>query len=118
MGANDFISLMVQETLDSEQSVGEKVLPYQSPDCFEVEAIYNEAKKCYLICADNKFIEIPKNWGPFKNRISQEFILLKEDDHDLFLDIISTFFQKNIECMKIQLINSEVQVMRDIKSAA
>jgi len=110
MSTTDFISQMVEETLDRETDHGESILPFHQPDCFEVEAIYNPRKQCFMICAHNKFIEIPKNWGPFKNRIAKEFILSPNDDKEDFLAVASLFFNRQIECLKVQLIDTEMGI--------
>ena len=118
MSATDFISIMVEETLDQENDQGESILPFHQPDCFEVEAVYNPRKKCFMICAHNKFIEIPKNWGPFKNRVAKEFILSRSDDKEDFLTVASLFFNRQIECLKVQLIDTEIGINEYSKSAA
>lgn len=117
MSATDFISKMVEETLRKEQAQGEQVLPFHQPDCFEVEAIYSAEKKCYMIEANNLSIEIPKNWGPFKNRIASEFILSTSDDKEMFLDVVSSFFNRKIDCLKIRLVDAENHLSEFKKSA-
>lgn len=118
MSNTDFIAKMVEETLGQENDHSDDVLPFYKPDCFEIEAIYNPEKQCFLICAQGKSIEIPKNWGPFKNRIAKEFILSRGDDKEHFLDMVSLFYNHQIECLKVQLVNTEVGLKDYSKSAA
>lgn len=117
MSATDFISQMVEETLQKEQTEGDKVLPFHQPDCFEIEAVYNPTKKCYSVSANNQIIEIPKNWGPFKNRIATEFILNTTDDKEHFLVVVSSFFARKIDCLKIRLVDAENNLEHVQKSA-
>ena len=113
MANKDFISQMVEDTIEQDVCSGGDLLPFEMPtNTFTVEAVYNHRKQCFMIMANDKFLEIPKNWGPFKNRIATEFMISKRDDNYLFLEVISVFFGQKIDLLKIDLVNSEHSVSR------
>ena len=107
MDNNDFISKMVEETLGQELDQDEAVLKFEQPECFELQATYLPSKKCFQIMANGRTIEIPKNWGPFKNRIANEFVLSHHDDKDELIPVISAFLGKPLDCLKVKLLKSE-----------
>lgn len=105
MGKSDFISQMVEDTIaDSESSNSSTVLPFESPKnspSFIVD--YDDARKCYILQSEEGCIEVPKNWGPFNNRISNEFSLSVGEDKYLFLEILSVFSKKTITHAKFTI---------------
>lgn len=107
MDGKDFISKMVEETLGESLETEDNVLKFEQPECFELQAKYIANKQCFQIMAHGKTIEIPKNWGPFKNRIANEFILSPLDDKEHLIPVISAFLGKQLDCLKIQLLDSE-----------
>lgn len=118
MKDNDFISQMVNDTIAATDEAHADVLPFATPsNHFVVYANYDESKHCYVIKSKGKSLEIPKNWGPFHNRISQEFMILKGDDQHHFIDILSKFMGVKLEHLKIKLETSST-VSSDVDSHA
>ena len=106
MNDKDFISKMVHETLEGATSQNVEDVNFLQSSFFEIKAKYDYHKKCYIIWnTTNEALEIPENWGPFKNRISTEFTITKAEDKFLFLDILSLHFEQNITNLKISLEN-------------
>jgi len=98
----DFISKMVQETLDGEQVDHVVDVNFLRSAHVEIMANYDAKLRCYVIRNEhNKVLQIPENWGPFKNRIATEFIVSRQDDNYLFLDILSEFCEQNIDNLKV-----------------
>lgn len=115
MKENDFIGQMVQETIHSGEDKS-NILSFSQENSFELNALYDDVRKCYILSNKQEDIEIPENWGPFKNRISTEFIVSRFDDKDFFLDIISVFYGKELNSVKILLENTSSKLSD--KSAA
>lgn len=113
MANKDLISQMVDDTIEQENCSVGNLLPFEIPtNTFTVEAFYDEKKQCFLITANGKSLEIPKNWGPFKNRIATEIVISKNDDNYLFLDVLSVFLGKRIDLLRIDLMYSEKSITR------
>tara|TARA_Y100000590_G_C15421100_1_gene901437 strand:- start:395 stop:742 length:348 start_codon:yes stop_codon:yes gene_type:complete len=102
MKENDFIGQMVQETL-SNSNYDSYEFSHDADSLCEIRVKVDQARGCYLIWSEKEHLEIPKNWGPFKNRISGEFILSKKEDNEHFLDMLSVFFQQDISTAKFVL---------------
>ena len=105
MKTEDLIGQMVQETISNLNREGTSVLLLSDKDCFKLEAVYDEKRMCFVLSHGDKSIEIPKNWGPFKNRITKQFVLSEFDDGELFIPIIAAFYQEKINSIKISIIN-------------
>lgn len=103
MKNRDLIGQMVQETISEDFEEQNNVLRYQHEDFFEIHAFLDSERLCYVIHNNGSVIEVPQIWGPFKNRISSEFYLTKFDDRSDFISIMSEFYQKDIETIKIIL---------------
>lgn len=97
MSKSDFISQMVEETIASQASHEDNVLSFKKPinsDTFELA--YSDTRKCLILEHKGEFLEIPKNWGPFKNRFSREFSVSTSDDKYHFLSMLSIFVGSEI----------------------
>jgi hypothetical protein len=113
MANKDLISQMVDDTIEQENCSGGNLLPFEIPtNTFTVEAVYNDIKKCFMITANDKSLEIPKNWGPFKNRIATEIVISKNDDNYLFLNVFSVFLGQRIDLLKVDLVYSQKSITR------
>ncbi len=108
MDDKNLIDLMVQETIQGEAP--SNVIPFQNENTFQISAIYQPERKCYQISKKNEVLEIPKNWGPFRNRISQSFTLTPFEDSDDFLSVLEMFYGRDINSAQITLINSSTEV--------
>lgn len=110
MGKTDFISQMVEETMgayDSSDKPTEELL--------SIDLEYSSYRKCYIYKGYGQNLEIPRNWGPFANRISKEFILNTADDPYKFLEILSVFLVQEVESVKINICSES---MGAVKQAA
>jgi len=107
MNNKDFIGQMVHETISSEQDDKSNLLSFTHENSFEIRALYNSKRRCYIIRNKRESVEIPENWGPFKNRISSEFYLSKFDDKDNFVEVISLFFKRELTSIKVSLENTQ-----------
>lgn len=104
MKDRDIIAQMVQETIDNQNT--SNVLKFKSPEDTETFNVnFNEIKKCYTLTTDSKKLEIPMNWGPFKNRIATEFTLSIDEDDDKFISALSAFLDKPLYSIKIKFQN-------------
>ena len=110
MKSDDFIGQMVHETISTENEVHQDVLSFRSIDYFKLNVFYDKKRMCFVIRSEKKIIEVPKNWGPFKNRIASEFYISEFDDTEGFIPIISEFFNQEIRTLKIVLENPEVDM--------
>lgn len=118
MKDGDFIAQMVQETIDSQQT--SNVLKFKNPDDTETfDVHFDQSKKCYTLKTPSKTLEIPMNWGPFKNRIASEFTLSIDEDDDKFINVLSTFLEKPLYSIKIKFLNSPNSIgQKNISDAA
>lgn len=110
MGDQDFIGQMVQETISIEQDDKSNLLSFTHENSFEIRAFYDKTRFCYVIHNKKEIMEIPENWGPFKNRISKEFFLSKFDDKDNFIEIVSIFLDRKLDSIKFILDNVEDKI--------
>ncbi len=101
----DFIGQMVQETIQTNDNDKSNLLSFSQENSFELCAFYDKKRFCYILHNHKEILEVPKDWGPFKNRISSEFIVSRFDDKDHFLDIISIFYKKDLNSIKIVVEN-------------
>lgn len=98
MADHDFIIKMVEETMEaSKYSHNTELLPFSAPNtAHSVKAHYDPRKLCYVIYGKDKNLEIPKNWGPFANRISKEFLINSTDDPHYFIPVLEEFLGQKI----------------------
>jgi hypothetical protein len=107
MSNKDFIGQMVQETISIENDDKSNLLSFTNENSFEVKATYDSKRFCYVIHNKREAVEVPENWGPFKNRVSSVFHLSKFDDKDNFVEIISVFFKRDLHSIKVVLQNTQ-----------
>lgn len=114
MNDNDLISKLVHETLEFAENQQVDDVNFLQSNFFNIKAKYDYSKRCYIIQNHSlSLIEIPENWGAFKNRIATEFTITKNEDKFLFLDILSIHFDRKIENLRVSLENrSERFTMR------
>jgi hypothetical protein len=99
MSDKDLIDIMVRETLSEKKSLD----PFKLVQPFGISAIYDKTRLCFVIEGSEYSLEIPENWGPFKNRLSASFEITPESDKELFLPIISSFLGKELSHIMIEL---------------
>ncbi|MAX65349.1 MAG: hypothetical protein QF441_14615 [Bacteriovoracaceae bacterium] len=106
MAKKDFIQQMVKDTISfSQEYYSDNVLPLSFKGAFEISAFYDRKRKCYILHNESEVLEIPRNWGPFRNRVSIRFQLSKYDDKDNFVEILSLFFNKDLEHVQVNILN-------------
>lgn len=103
MKDTDFIGQMVHETIESENPNKSSLLSFKPEVDGEVWVGLDEVRKCYIIQHKQKSLEVPFNWGPFKNRISKEIILDIHEDTHHFIEVFNVYFQTNYQSMKLNL---------------
>lgn len=114
MSKSDFISQMVEETIAPLENHETNVLSFENPalsHVFDLE--YSEFKKCLILKNEGRVLEIPKNWGPFKNRISKEISISAGDDKYLLLSMLSIFFDTEISHAEFK-----IQIDQELNKAA
>jgi hypothetical protein len=107
MKTNDFIGQMVHETISTENSTQQDMLSFENNNFFKLEVSYDKKRMCFVLENDKGTLEVPQNWGPFKNRIASQFYISEFDDPEGFISIISNFFDQEISSIKIILKNPE-----------
>ena len=106
MNEKSLIDLMVDETFSSE--IAHNQLELLTLERVEIEAIYDANRKCFVLNLAGQSIEVPKNWGPFKNRISQSFSFDRSEDHFFFIPIIEDILHRTIDCIDFKLSHFDV----------
>ena len=95
MKEKDFISLMVQETLSLQES---------SDRAFTLYAQEDIQRMCLSIENDvGELLEVPKNWGPFRDLMGSQIFITAENDSYEFLGVISQFFGYDFQSVRIVL---------------
>ena len=108
MSKSDFISQMVEDTIADTEPRENNILSFEAPkNICHLDLELNEKKKCYVLRDSDRCLEIPINWGPFKNRISREFTLGLGEDKHLILSMLSVFFDKPITNARFSINRSE-----------
>lgn len=102
------IDLMVQETIQGD--IPSNVISLSSEDTFQLTANYIQNRKCYQIQRKDKKLEVPENWGPFKNRLSQSFTLTAFEDSDDFIGVLELFFDRELKSVNINIQGREDRV--------
>ena len=93
MDENDFITKMVEETMDSDGSGDEFSVSHldESEKTKNIEAEYSSTRKCFILRDSDKTLEIPENWGPFAQTQGEELIVTKSDDPYCFIPVLESF---------------------------
>ena len=102
------IDLMVQETIQGD--VPSNVIPLSNENTFQLTARYIAKRRCFLIKKNDKNLEVPENWGPFKNRLSQSFTLTSFEDSDDFLSVLELFYDRELTSVQITIEGKESKV--------
>lgn len=101
---NDFIEKMVQETIEMVESDKSNIRGFAIKSDRVINLIFDHARHCYIVNHGDSTIEIPDNWGPFKNRNTYEFEVNQADDDYHILDIFSHFFNEEFRCIKFAFV--------------
>lgn len=116
MKENDFIGQMVQDTIHSSDN---NTNLYNFDDS-EVDRIihfdFDFKRQCHCLTHKKQTLEIPRNWGPFKNRISPSIVISSSDDKYLFLDILNSFL--GCELTSVRIVMSSDSNIFDLSKAA
>lgn len=115
MNDKSLIDLMVEETF-SHESYPTQIEMF-APCSIDLEAKYQADKKCFSINLKELGLEIPMNWGLFKNRISNHFSLNKHDDLDFFIPIVESVLGTNIDQIQFTLVYPEEDYLSGHKAA-
>lgn len=120
MKDNDFISQMLMETLEdtSFQKSDEFTLIKSFDDAVELQVTKDEERECFCFTLKETPIEVPVNWGPFKNRISRDFTLSRSEDTDYFLDILSDILMYRVQNIRIMITDSVQEQVQSYNQAA
>jgi hypothetical protein len=104
MKETDFISQMLLDTIDDSSSVltNDFMLVDGPEDVLLVDAVRDSQRSCYIFEINGQVLEVPVNWGPFKNRLALEFTLGESEDKYKFLEIISTLCNNKVTNIKIK----------------
>ena len=95
MKDNDFITLMVQETLNQHNND----LTVQCLEAYE-----DREKACIVISnSSGQSLEVPKNWGPFKAMMGNHVYIHQENDQYEFLSVLSSFLGQDYDSIRIVL---------------
>lgn len=108
MKNSDFIEQMVQETLDIENESSSIQMRFKLDEVFEIDAVLDDERSCYILKGESGRIEIPMNWGPFHNRIGKEIIIHANEDQVEFLKVLSSFLKIPLEAIRINLIKDPI----------
>lgn len=96
----DYISQMVLETLQPTHH--EETDRYQQ--IAVVHGFEDRDRKCIVLLNKMGYeLEVPINWGPFKDFIGKELIIEKDQDPHSFLSVISSFFNEDFQAVRIDL---------------
>mgnify|MGYP001371219013 CR=1 FL=1 len=95
MNENDFITLMVQETLNQHND---------DNTVHSLEAFEDRDKACIVIVNQSgEVLEVPKNWGPFKAMMGNHVYINQENDNYELLSILESFLGQRYESIRIVL---------------
>ncbi len=108
MKENDFITLMVQETLNLQTDAD--IVP-------TISAYEDRDKACIVISNDEgEVLEIPKIWGPFKSMMGNHVYISQDNDSYEFLSILNSFLGH--ENLAVRIILGENYQTQDQRRAA
>lgn len=101
---------MVQETFNDLEGRAD-VLGFDKSNTLSVDAFYDKRRQCYVIHNETEVIDIPKGWGPFKNRIGSHFSITTGEDQFLFLEVLATFYNTHATIDQVDItINNQQSV--------
>jgi hypothetical protein len=99
------IEQMVQETFEN-TAEDSNVISLTSRKNNKLSATYDEDRKCLILRKDNKKLEVPHNWGPFRENFELSVQICSKDDSLLFFQLISEYFNISSEKIDIEIKNS------------
>ena len=120
----DYITQMVDDTFENlennenvlefplEKSFDNKKSEQLSFDFNSLKGVIDHARGCICLDLSGQHVEIPTNWGPFKlynfqdNEVSLQ--IEKHEDVDLFLDVLGSILNTEIESIQLYVNKGEV----------
>lgn len=129
----DYITQMVEDTFENHES-NENIIAFpieksavNKPESEQLSFDFNSLRghldyerSCIVLDLSGQHIEIPTNWGPFKlyNLKEENFTMHieKYEDVDLFLDVLGSVL--NIEIESLQLYVDDKEVLFKINETA
>jgi hypothetical protein len=120
MKESDFISQMLLDTISDDSPVvgNDFMLVDGLSNAFEIDAVLDEQRSCYVFEVSGSALEVPINWGPFKNRLALEFTLSESEDKENFLDIVSSLCNHKVKCIKVKFTHHSNEFFNDIAQVA
>ena len=101
MKESDYIGLMVQETIQISEESEYHELDFAESVDRTIHLQYDQIRCCHIMASKKGDLEIPQNWGPFKNRISHEIYLDISDDKYDFLSILNQHLGERFTSVKL-----------------
>ena len=101
MKESDLIGQMVQETIQNADDTEHNVLDFTHDVDRIIYLQFDSVRLCHIIKNKKKTLEIPQNWGPFRNRISSEIHIDEFEDRHEFLAVLRQFFDANFKSVKM-----------------
>ena len=120
MKETDFISQMLLDTIDDDSSMGTNDFMFVDgpSDALEIDASCDELRSCYVFNVNGQVLEVPVNWGPFKNRLALEFTLSESEDKEHFLDIISALCNNKVTSVRVRFTHQSNEYFNGHNQAA
>lgn len=104
MDNKNLIEQMVQETFENTNEEG-NIVSIMSKKSTKLSAIYEEERKCLILKKDDKELEVPQSWGPFRDSCHTSIKISSQDDNQFFFQVISAFFTISTENIDIEIKN-------------
>jgi hypothetical protein len=83
---------------------------------------YDALRSCYVFQVEDQVIECPVNWGPFRfasyteGEVEELFSLTKEEDLDLFFEIIETISSKHLKSLKCLNVGNHLRLVFELET--
>ena len=121
MKNDDFISLMVQETLEM-STAQDRHLRLVSGQFNDHELVLkirlDQHRKCFVIEQNNRKIEFPNNWGPFKNFQNDTITLNGQTDRYGLINVLSLYFGVTAQQVTFLLDHEDIKSTPSLRFAA
>lgn len=105
---------MVEETFDYKQEIFSKQLEFDFSDQSSIyEGRYDQERLCVCFFIGDSFLEIPKNWGPFKSLLhfdEFEFSLYEYNDSYGLLSIFTKILNQSVSSVCFKCLRSHLYV--------
>lgn len=122
---HDYISQMVEDTFEGVKEESSNVLEFKAREqassiepeqlAFDFDTYkgsFDPNRNCLILINEDKTIEVPVNWGPFKlydfTELNTIVSIEKHEDVDLFLDVLSDFMGMEVDSLCISKHENEL----------